>query len=114
MENAGGKKTQRESFFTLKQGCAPASALQNKSRGSDQTRGRWVIRTQQVSRPRLRCLLLLCIYLFIFDVELIDSAVFLEAVQQSDSVRCVYTFFVKFFSVVVYHRPLTTVLDAVP
>ena len=58
-------------------------------------------------------------YLFIYlkfyfiEVWLIYSVVLISAVQQSDSLTHIYTFFFIFFSTVVYHRILNIVPCAI-
>ena len=56
-----------------------------------------------------RFLFFLILFYFI-EVQLTYNVVFISAVQQSDSVIHIYTFFFIFFSIIFYHR----ILDIVP
>ena len=56
--------------------------------------------------------------MYFIEVQLVYNVVFISVVHQSDSVMCVFvyiyiythTFFFMFFSILVYHRILSTVL----
>ena len=50
---------------------------------------------------------------FSIEVQLIYNVVLISAVQQSNSVIQKYTFFKKFFSIMVYHRILNIVPCAI-
>ena len=47
--------------------------------------------------------------IYFIEVQLIYNVVLISAVQQSDSVIHIYTFFFIFFSIMVYHRILNIV-----
>ena len=52
------------------------------------------------------------IYIYFIEVQLIHNVVLISAIQQCDSVICIYTFCI-FFSIMVYHRVLNIVPCAV-
>ena len=70
----------------------------------------------ETCRVVLSILTCFCTNFFFFEVQLIYNAVLITAVQQSDSAIHTHThthsFFLTFFSIMVYHRTLNTVLCA--
>ena len=50
---------------------------------------------------------------FLIQVELVYNVVLISAVQHSDSVIHIYTFFLVFSSIMVYHRILNIVACAI-